>query len=118
MPSSALQGEAIDLTISDNDTADTVAGNTKRTKAEPSEHARSHTDHADSLALMVQEVNERLTGKQITMEQLQRLQAAVDGVMELKALQSQPQELTHVLTSIGSLEVVQKIFVREYLNNL
>ena len=116
LPSSEPQVVTIDLTMSDDDSADKVLGNTKRIKAEAAEHARGHTDHADSLALMVQEVNRRLAEKPITMEQLQKLQDAIDGVSELRTLQ--PQELTHVLTSIGRLETVQKIFVRQYLNSV
>lgn len=97
--------------MSDDDSADT-----KRVKAEPPEGADDYTDHADSLALMVQEVNRSLAGNPITMEQLQRLQDAVDGVSELKDLQAQ--ELTHVLAAVGSLETVQKIFVRRYLRSV
>lgn len=110
------QVATLDLTMSDDDSAEKVLGNNKRIKAEAAEDAPGRTDSAGSLALMVQEVNRSLAEKPITMEQLHRLQDAIDGVSELKALQ--PQELTHVLTSIGNLEVVQKIFVRKYLNTV
>lgn len=109
------QAEPIDLTMSDDDNADKVSADTKRIKAELQEHVHGHTDHADSLAFMVQELNNRdLQDKPISMKQLQNLQNAIDGVTELKALQ--PQELTHVLKSVGKLEPVQKIFVRQFLN--
>lgn len=111
VPSSESQAVTVDLTISDDDSAVT-----KRAKAEPLEHAHDHTDHADSLELMVQEVNRRLAGNPITMEQLQKLQNAVECVSELKVLQFQ--ELTHVLTSVGSLGPYQKIFVRQYLESV
>ena len=100
--------------MSDDDSAGGVSSNAKRIKAELQEHVHGHTDHADSLAFMVQELNNRdLQDKPISMKQLQNLQDAIDGVTELKALQ--PQELTHVLTSVGKLEPVQKIFVRQFL---
>lgn len=107
--------EPLDLTMSDDDCAEKVSGDAKRIKAELQEHVHGHIDHADSLAFMVQELNNRdLKQKPIRMEQLQNLQNAVAGVTELKALQ--PQELTHVLTSVGKLEPFQKIFVRQFLN--
>lgn len=109
------EAEPIDLTMSDDNSADRVSGGAKRVKAELQEHVHGRTDHADSLAFMVQELNNRdLKQKPISMKQLQNLQAAVDGVTELKALQ--PQELTHVLTSVGKMKPVQKIFVRQFLN--
>lgn len=116
VPSPASQAAPVDLTMSDDDIVDSYAGNTKRIKSESREHVHGHSDRPGSLALMVQMVNRRLAETKITVDQLQRLQDAVDDVSELKALQ--PQELTHVLTSVGGLEIYQKIFVREYLNSL
>ena len=112
-PLEPQQPASIDLTMSDDDIADIITATTKRIKAEPQEGVHGHTCHADSLALMVQEVNMSLKEKPISKDQLQRLQDAVDSVGELQTLNRQ--ELTDVLTSIGMLESIQKIHVRQYL---
>lgn len=105
---------SIDLTMSDDDIADTISNNDKQTEAAP-QSALDPVSCTKSLALMVQVVNTNLKEKPILEEQLQRLQNAVDSVSELESLE--PQELTDVLRSVGKLNTIQMIRVRQHLRS-
>lgn len=107
------QAACIDLTMSDDDMADTVSEEKQQIQVAPP-GAHGPLDHPDSLAQMVQWANMNLEEKPILEEQLQSLQGAVDSVRELQSLQRQ--ELTDVLESIGKLQPIQMIRVRQYLH--
>lgn len=107
------QAGSIDLTMSDDDIADTVSKKDRQIKVVPV-GAPGPLDHPNSLAQMVQVANRNLEEMPILEEQLRSLQNAVDSVSELKSLQRQ--ELTDVLKSIGKLQPIQMIRVRQYLH--
>ena len=106
----------VDLTLSDDDfpASENLSEINKRIKGEMATNV--NMDDVESLGLMVEQVNQNLKEKPISVTQLERLQSAIDNVAELRALQRS--ELTDVLKTIGQLETIQMIHVRKYLQCL
>ena len=120
-PSAALQpassqmqaaSTAIDLTYSEDDApkSEGLSEGNKRIKKGLQTDANMD---AESVQIMVEQVNQNLKEKPISVTQLEKLQSVVDNVCELRLLQRS--ELTDVLKRIGQLETIQMIYVRRYL---